>query len=125
MRDRDATERRLLRDFGEVLARRRLAARLSQAELAERVGLGSAEMVSRYERGLQNPTLLTTARFARALGVSPADLLPPASRVAGASDLPERAGALVAGIDRLDPAAARLAVAALQGIAEGLGSRPE
>jgi transcriptional regulator with XRE-family HTH domain len=50
-----------------MLRRVRLAAGLSQAELAERMDSTQA-YVSRAERGLEKPPLPTLIRFARACG---------------------------------------------------------
>ena len=51
---------------GQLLALR-LAADLTQAELAERAGLSQAD-ISRYERGLGNPTRTTIEGIAAVLG---------------------------------------------------------
>jgi transcriptional regulator with XRE-family HTH domain len=47
----------------------RRALRLTQKELAEKAGLGQAE-VSKIERGRKSPTLDTYSRLAAALGLS-------------------------------------------------------
>lgn len=62
------------RVFGANVRRYRLAADLSQAALAERMGVDRAH-VSAIERGLQNATLITVFQTAQALGVRPAALL--------------------------------------------------
>ena len=62
------------RVFGANVRRYRLAAKLSQEAVAERMGVDRAH-VSAIERGLQNATLLTILQAAEALGVRPADLL--------------------------------------------------
>jgi transcriptional regulator with XRE-family HTH domain len=62
------------RVFGGNVRRYRLAARLSQEAVAERMGVDRAH-VSAIERGLQNATLLTILQTSQALGVTPADLL--------------------------------------------------
>lgn len=51
---------------GQLLALR-LAAGMTQAELAKRAGLSQAD-ISRYERGLGNPTRTTIEGIAAALG---------------------------------------------------------
>ncbi len=57
-------------DFGEVLRRFRLAARLSQDELSERAGMG-AHGISELERGAgTSPSPATLRRLAEALGLS-------------------------------------------------------
>lgn len=60
--------------FGRNLRRLRAEAGLTQAALAERMGVDRAH-VSSMERGLQNVTLLTMWEAAQAIGVSPASLL--------------------------------------------------
>jgi transcriptional regulator with XRE-family HTH domain len=62
------------RVFGANVRRYRLAARLSQEAVAERMGVDRAH-VSAIERGLQNATLLTILQAAHALSVRPAELL--------------------------------------------------
>ena len=62
------------RVFGANVRRSRLAARLSQEAVAERMGVDRAH-VSAIERGLQNATLLTILQAAQALSVRPAELL--------------------------------------------------
>jgi XRE family transcriptional regulator, regulator of sulfur utilization len=61
----DAEMRRF--DLAGQLLALRLAAGLTQAELAERAGLSQAD-ISRYERGLGNPTRTTIELIAAALG---------------------------------------------------------
>ena len=61
------------RIFGANVRRYRLAAKLSQEAVAERMGVDRA-YVSGIERGRQNATLLTVWQAAEALGVRPADL---------------------------------------------------
>ena len=55
--------------FGIIVRNARRARGLSQAQLAERIGSVQA-YVSRLERGLENPGLLTMDQLARALGRS-------------------------------------------------------
>ncbi len=62
------------RVFGANVRRHRLAVHLSQAALAERMGVDRAH-VSAIERGLQNATLITVFQTSQALGVRPAALL--------------------------------------------------
>jgi transcriptional regulator with XRE-family HTH domain len=56
------------RMVGRNVKRLRIAARLSQAELAERMGVDRA-YVSGLELGQRNPTILTLWHIAKALGV--------------------------------------------------------
>ncbi len=54
-------------DLAGQLLSLRLEANITQAELAERSGLSQAD-ISRYERGLGNPTRTTIELIAAALG---------------------------------------------------------
>ena len=54
--------------FGTRLRELRVAAGLTQAELAERAGI-SVNFISLVERGLKSPTLSTMERLAAALKV--------------------------------------------------------
>ncbi len=60
--------------FGDNVRRYRVAADLSQAEVAERMGLDRA-YISAIERGGQNATLISIWEVAQALRVRPVDLL--------------------------------------------------
>ncbi len=60
--------------FGINMRRLRLAARLSQEAIAERMGVDRAH-VSGMERGQQNVTLLTLWQAAQALGCRSAALI--------------------------------------------------
>jgi transcriptional regulator with XRE-family HTH domain len=60
--------------FGATVRRLRTAAGLTQEQLGERCGM-DLSAVSRLERGHRNPRLDTLVRLARALDVTPADLL--------------------------------------------------
>jgi transcriptional regulator with XRE-family HTH domain len=62
------------RIFGANVRHYRLAARLSQEAVAERMGVDRA-YISGIERGRQNATLLTLWHASQALGVRPVDLL--------------------------------------------------
>jgi transcriptional regulator with XRE-family HTH domain len=76
--------------FGERLARLRKAAGVSQATLAEAVGV-SEGTVSKWERDEMTPRFDKIAAAARKIGVSVDQLLPPdendVSRETGSSDL--------------------------------------
>ena len=69
------------RRFGTNLRRCRLAAGLSQEEVAARMGVDRAH-VSSMERGLQNVTLMTLSLVAQALKIDPAVLMAPISEIA-------------------------------------------
>lgn len=60
--------------FGRNVRETRLRAGVTQARLAERLGVDRAH-VSSMERGKQNVTLLTLWHVSQALDVEPADLL--------------------------------------------------
>jgi transcriptional regulator with XRE-family HTH domain len=67
------------RMVGRNVRRLRIAAGLSQAELAERMGVDRA-YVSGVERGVRNPKVLIVGRLAKALDVDPPVLLQAKSR---------------------------------------------
>lgn len=60
--------------FGRAIRDARLRQRLTQEQLAERSGL-SYKFVGEVERGRGNPTLITMARLAGALGIGLAALV--------------------------------------------------
>ena len=60
--------------IGEAIKDARIKAGVTQAELAERLGI-SPQAVSQYERGKKNPRLSTIQKFADALGIDVSDLL--------------------------------------------------
>jgi len=62
---------------GPALAALRQRAGLTQADLAERLGLLSPETISRYERGEREPRVSSLRRIAAVLGVAPEELLGP------------------------------------------------
>ena len=116
----DGRQREDLKQFGRRIAERRRELRLSQAALAERMGWSAGEMVSRYERGDQDPKLSTLLRLAEVLKVPAGDLVtvPPPSPSANASGMGEQAAALVAEIADVDVGIARVVMASLRGAAE-------
>ena len=131
--------------LGRCIAARRTALGMSQAALAERLGLVSAETVSRYERGEREPRLSTLAKLARVLSTTPLMLLvearfgqedsQPENVASGAGaeegnarDLPavvSEGTSLLHAISAAEPAAARFAIDALRGIAAGLEPESE
>ena len=64
----------MLAAFGVAIRVRRKAANLSQETLADLAEIDRSHM-GKIERGERNVTLLNIARIARALSVSPSDLL--------------------------------------------------
>jgi transcriptional regulator with XRE-family HTH domain len=72
----DFTDEEFLAELGRRLAARRAELRLSQSQVAERIGLSSIDMISRYERGATDLRLSTLIRLARALECAPYALLP-------------------------------------------------
>jgi transcriptional regulator with XRE-family HTH domain len=62
------------RQLARNLKRLRLEKGWSQEELADQAGLHRT-YVSGVERGVRNPTITIVAALAKALGVSPAELL--------------------------------------------------
>jgi transcriptional regulator with XRE-family HTH domain len=60
--------------FGTNVRRLRIAANLSQAAVADRMGVDRA-FISAIERGRQNATLFTILEVAEALGVHPSSFL--------------------------------------------------
>lgn len=61
---------------GRNVRRFRLAAALTQEQLAERSGFGQ-QYISDLERGRENPTVVTLFELAQALSVTPVDLITP------------------------------------------------
>ena len=64
----------ICREVGAQIRRLRKARRLTQAELADRIGTHE-DLIGRLERGEQNPTLTTLAAVAAALHVEMVDLV--------------------------------------------------
>jgi transcriptional regulator with XRE-family HTH domain len=71
------------REAARAIARARMAAGLSQAELAERSGTAQA-VISRIERGVVSPSLETFGKIARGLGMRPVVALEAAKAVRAA-----------------------------------------
>lgn len=64
-----------LRALGPNVARLRKERGWSQEDLAHESGVMPFTAISKIERGIRNPTVTTTERLARALGVSIGELL--------------------------------------------------
>lgn len=67
-------DKRFLQQLGFRIRERRIARNLTQATLAERCGLHRT-FIGSVERGERNVALLSLRRIARALRVTPAELL--------------------------------------------------
>lgn len=53
---------------GELIKQARVTMRITQAELAKRLGV-TPQAISQYERGIKNPKPATLKKIAAALGV--------------------------------------------------------
>lgn len=72
-------DEKLAAAFGARLRELRIAAGLTQADLAARTDPPMQDKaIARYEAGDRGPTLALVYRLAEALGLGPAELLPPA-----------------------------------------------
>jgi len=60
--------------FGKKLREARLKKKLSQGMVAKTLGVHRS-YISGLERGMRNPSLLTVQKMARAIGISPKDLI--------------------------------------------------
>lgn len=65
----------ILIEFGRRLRQARQDAGLSQSDLGAAAGEIAQPVISEYENGERNPTLLTIHRLAAAIGVMPAELV--------------------------------------------------
>jgi transcriptional regulator with XRE-family HTH domain len=61
-------------NFGKKLKEIRLKKKLSQGDIAEILGVHRT-YISGLERGRRNPSLLTVQKVAKALGISPKELI--------------------------------------------------
>jgi len=64
----------VVRLFGENVRKERLALKLTQQDLAAKLGM-ERSYLSEVERGRRNPTIQALGRLADALGVEPWELL--------------------------------------------------
>lgn len=64
--------KRIAKSFGLLLRRHRLAAGLTQYELAHRSGI-DVSFLSRMERGLTQPSIGTFMHLATIIGISPVE----------------------------------------------------
>lgn len=65
----------VLTEFGQRLRRAREKAGLNQTQVGAAAGEIAQSVISEYENGERNPTLLTIYRLARAIGVTPGELV--------------------------------------------------
>lgn len=70
----DDGDARICRIFGARLREARRRQKLTQSDVAERAAV-SLMYVSQIERGLRNPTLAVVVRLARAVHLTPCDLV--------------------------------------------------
>lgn len=61
-------------NFGKRLREARLRKKMSQGDIAEKLGLHRS-YISGLERGKRNPSLLTINKMAKAIGVEPKELI--------------------------------------------------
>jgi transcriptional regulator with XRE-family HTH domain len=66
----------ILTALGAAIREHRLKAGLTQAELAQRAGIGRPHL-NHIEGGRKNPTVVVLVHLAHSLGVAPGDLLQP------------------------------------------------
>lgn len=112
--------------IGPAIRHHRLSAGLTQAQLADAVGVAH-ETASRIETGrLQSVALKLCSRLANALGVTPADLLAAMSE-ASRGEVRDAERTLLALVSRLDKAEVRdlvRAIRLLARLARKLAPRP-
>lgn len=109
---------------GRAVRQVRVAAGLTQAELAERAGL-AFETISRVESGREPPSLRTAISLSDALGVSVDAVVgrvgaPPVRKEAGPSRDVRR---LLGAAERLDSGMLRHVVAVVRGLAGGRSAK--
>jgi transcriptional regulator with XRE-family HTH domain len=110
---------KVYRDIGARIRALRQALRLTQAEVAERIGI-DASFYGQIERGTNVPSLKTLFAIAAALRTEPANLLPRA-RAARAKD-PLMAEALGELLARLKPGKRRFLIGMVRDLADELKS---
>lgn len=89
-------DRDLVKQIGNAIAKRRRMAGLTQAEIAERLGI-SNDAISRMERGSIMPTVLRLIQFAEIFHCEASDLLTESSTL-----LPDQSKRLAALLAKLD-----------------------
>lgn len=107
----------LSKRLGHNLARRRRSLGLTQAQVAARMQV-EPETVSRFERGVSLPALLTLEKLATVLDTTMADLL---DEHPGAAYPESRQ--IAAQVDRLNVPERRLVLAVVRPLCKGLAQR--
>ena len=100
---------------GQAIARQRVRCKLSQEQVAERLGIGS-EAVSRIERGIVMPNVERLVELANVFGCETADLLNE-----GSSRPEDQARRLYDLLSTLDMRDRTLVMGMVEGLVERLG----
>lgn len=107
---------KIYREIGSRIRALRTAARLTQAEVAERAGL-DASFFGQLERGANVPSLRSLYAIAGALSVEAADLLP---RLGKDRSRDPALAALDAALENLPARRRRVLLGAVRDLADGL-----
>ncbi len=108
---------KVYREIGARIRALRQALRLTQAEVAEKIGIDSS-FYGQIERGANAPSLKTLFAIAAALGAEPAHLLPSVRGRAGRDPL--IGDALENLLSKLEPARRRFVVGMVRDLADEL-----
>ncbi|WP_085654957.1 MULTISPECIES: helix-turn-helix domain-containing protein [unclassified Pseudomonas] len=100
---------------GQAIARQRVRCKLSQEQVAERLGIGS-EAVSRIERGIVMPNVERLVELSEIFGCETADLL-----TEGSSRPEDQARRLYDLLSTLDTSDRTLVMGMVEGLVERLG----
>lgn len=100
---------------GQAIARQRVRCKLSQEQVAERLGIGS-EAVSRIERGIVMPNVERLVELSEIFGCETADLL-----TEGSSRPEDQARRLYDLLSTLDMSDRTLVMGMVEGLVERLG----
>ena len=100
---------------GQAIARQRVRCKLSQEQVAERLGIGS-EAVSRIERGIVMPNVERLVALSEIFGCETADLL-----TEGSSRPEDQARRLYNLLSTLDTSDRTLVMGMVEGLVERLG----
>lgn len=85
-------------EFGRALKKRRLAANLTQDDLAARVGLGRTS-ITNIEKGRQQVSLWLFSQLADAVGADPLSLLPGRPVLVADVELPPELATAIASLE--------------------------